>query len=371
VTLDIFNLLQPSSSLPASASKQASKQASNPTKLTVTSPSYRYTLLVSSLLQITFKPSNATPRHAKRSNAKPRRMSYAPVSANDCLEESSSFSPATTRANQVGGGGGGGDAGLQSHDHHVALRHTPTSYHHLEAARHLTWTDSFYDGKHGIIAAFDRDAATAGQKFMYRFLRSTGFLWCLSGLYWILGALDKQYSQEQSIMDDILGVYTLILGAFFAVMALRGRQAMLAQHVAVTAEGVRVDNGTMVTVTIPFEHVVKCIVAPYQFCCQTDPDFFTVTVQRAAAPLEQLCFQKTKSMELYGILRAQEFVDLVLAMKDSQDQGTYEGVVDFETVELQLQPIVPSSYNTNTDKTDGTSMMGTPPPPLPPRVERV
>lgn len=253
--------------------------------------------------------------------------SYAPVSANEAVAgEEEEFPSRDTRL-----------AGLQSHDHHAALRSTPPAYHHLEAARHLTWTDSFYDGKYGIIAAFDRDAERAGNKFMWRFLRSAGFLCCVSGMYWILGVVDRQYSEEQSIIDDIFGVYTLILGAFFAIMALRGRQAMRAQHVAVTAEGIRVDNGTMVTVTIPFEHVVKVIVSPYKFCCQIEEGFFTVTVHRAAAPLEQLCFQKTKTLELYGILRAQEFADLVQAMKDSQDQGTYEGV-DETRLELQLIP---------------------------------
>lgn len=229
---------------------------------------------------------------------------------------------------------------LPAQDHHAPLKSPPAAYLHMEEARHLTWMDSFYDGKHGIIAAFDRDAVTAGNRFMWRFLRSACFLWGVSVMYWILGAIDLKYnSEEESIIDDIFGVYTLILGGFFAVMALRGRQAMLAQHVAVTCEGIRVDNGTMVTITIPFEHVVKVIVAPYRFCCRTDETFQTVTVHRGAAPLEQMCCQKTKALELYGILRAQEFADLVMAMKDSQDHGTYEGLEEHR-LELQTLPRV-------------------------------
>ena len=234
--------------------------------------------------------------------------SYAPVSVNEDVEAADSSS----------------SLGLTLNESNPTWRQPPPAYQHLEAARHLRWTDPFYDGKVGVIAAFDRDAERAGNKFMGRFLRSAALMFLLSIIYWILGAMDQQYSEEQSIVDDIFGVYTLILGAFFALMAWRGRQTMLAQHIAITTEGIRVDNGTLVAVTIPFEHVVKVVVAPHQFCCRKDPDFPIVTVHRAAAPLEQLCFKKTKQLELYGLIRPQEFAELVQAMKDSQQNGTYD-----------------------------------------------
>jgi len=260
--------------------------------------------------------------------------SYAPVSASDNPHSSHDD-------NRVG---------LQSHDFAASLRAPPPAYQHMEQARHLTWSDSFYDGKHGIVAAFDRDAVRAGEWLMWRFLRTAIFLWSLSVMYWILGALDWKVNTEESIMDDIFGVYTLILGAFVAIMAWRGRQAMLSQHVAVSSEGIRVDNGTMVTVTVPFEHIQKCDIKPYKFCFQTDEGYYAITVHRAAAPLEQFCCQKTKALELYGILRAQEFVDLVMAMKDAQDQGTYEGLNE-TTPRLELQAISnPSRASNSTEE---------------------
>ena len=104
---------------------------------------------------------------------------------------------------------------------------------------------------------------------------------------------------------------------------------MLVQHIAITQEGVRVDNGTVVTVTIPFEHIDNIAVAPQKICCfcQRNPTFPIVTVHRAAAPLEQMCFKKTKATEIYGLLRPQEFVDAVRAMQDSQAEGTYRGML--------------------------------------------
>ncbi len=44
------------------------------------------------------------------------------------------------------------------------------------------------------------------------------------------------------------------------------------------------------------------------------------------APLEKLSWTKTEKLEFHGIIRSKEFVELVMAMKDSQDNGTYEGV---------------------------------------------
>jgi hypothetical protein len=43
------------------------------------------------------------------------------------------------------------------------------------------------------------------------------------------------------------------VGTFMVLLALRGWQAMQTQHVAISTEGVCVDNGAMVTVTIPFD----------------------------------------------------------------------------------------------------------------------
>ena len=41
--------------------------------------------------------------------------------------------------------------------------------------------------------------------------------------------------------------------------------------------------------------------------------------------MEQLCCRKTRKLELYGIIQVREFVELLHAMKDSQENGTYEG----------------------------------------------
>jgi hypothetical protein len=224
---------------------------------------------------------------------------------------------------------------LHDHGHPVELRCPPPTFQHLPEARNLTWTDPFYDGKYGVVAAFDRDAERAGTALASRYLRHAMVFVGVSILYWILGALDYKYSPEESVMDDILGVYTLAFACLFGVIAWRARQAMMTQHVAVTTEGIRIDNGTMLSLTIPFEHIQKIDVQPHKACCiaPVDPMLLIVTVHRESTPLERLCCQQTKKLELYGILRGQEFSDLVLGLKESQIQGSYQGVTD-DTLEL-------------------------------------
>jgi hypothetical protein len=215
---------------------------------------------------------------------------------------------------------------LRDYNYQEELRCPPLTFQQqIPQARHLTWTDSFYDGKHGIIAAFDRDMEKAGNAFAKRYLRSAALFVALSITYWILGVFDYQYSADASVMDDIMGVYTLGFACLFVVIAWRAKQAMLTQHVAVTTEGVRIDNGSMLTVTIPMEHIQKMEVKTNQFCWTVDPTLFIVTIHRETAPLEQFCCQKTRKMELIGILRAHEFVDLVMELKDVQVQGSYLG----------------------------------------------
>lgn len=201
-----------------------------------------------------------------------------------------------------------------------------STFTHLEQARDLTWLDSFYDGKHGIVAVFDRDVDGAADWFMWRSLKISIWLCGFAILYWILGYLELHDfgDDASSITDDICGVYTIVLAIFIGIMALRARQSMKSQHIAITTEGIRIDNGSMVTITIPFENIHSVEVKPCKYMCSRESGIEQVVVQRAAAPLEQAFCSKTKALELYGIIKSKDFAALVLAMKDSQDNGTYE-----------------------------------------------
>jgi hypothetical protein len=250
------------------------------------------------------------------------RTSYAPVSVLDDPLDYSQEEHTVNRTNR--------SARLQDYHSQVELRCPPPTFRqNLPEAEHLTWTDPFYDGKIGVIAAFDRDGERAGTAFASRYLRHAGIMIAASAIYWILAAVDYKVSPEASVMDDIMGVYALVAAAFFVVLAWRAKQAMIAQHIAVTTEGIRVDNGSMLTITIPFEHIQKLEVRPLKglFCCSAmDPTMMIVTVHRESTPLEKFCCHTTKKLELYGILHAQEFSDLVMGLKDAQRQGTYQGL---------------------------------------------
>jgi hypothetical protein len=213
-----------------------------------------------------------------------------------------------------------------------------STFTHIEEARLLSWNDAFYDGKLGIVAAFDRDKHTVGQWFVWKLLLVPCMLYGLSFFYWIHSCFDIQYSKEESIVDDLFGVYMLMFGIFVALLAILGRQA---QHLAISTEGVRIDNGARFTVTIPFEHIHKCESYPFKYCFFRLGGFHTIALHRSAAPLEQFFCTKTKKLELYGVIRSEEFVKLVMAMKDSQENGTYVGVNEARVELMDRQAKVP------------------------------
>eukprot|EP00339_Tiarina_fusa_P011672 CAMPEP_0117034426 /NCGR_PEP_ID=MMETSP0472-20121206/24511_1 /TAXON_ID=693140 ORGANISM="Tiarina fusus, Strain LIS" /NCGR_SAMPLE_ID=MMETSP0472 /ASSEMBLY_ACC=CAM_ASM_000603 /LENGTH=249 /DNA_ID=CAMNT_0004743593 /DNA_START=38 /DNA_END=787 /DNA_ORIENTATION=+ len=200
-----------------------------------------------------------------------------------------------------------------------------TRFTHIEEARALTWMDSFYEGKHGIVAVFDRDGESAGNFLMIRFVTFSGIFLFLSFLYWMLSLTQDAHDEGLVIFDDFEAVYLLIVAVLFLFLGWRSKQAMQLQHIALSTEGIRVDNGPMASVTIPFEHIHFCETKRQTFCCRMiSAGFQTVFVHRTAMPLEKLCFRKTKKMEIYGLLRADEFVALVTAMKSVEQNGTYE-----------------------------------------------
>jgi hypothetical protein len=200
-----------------------------------------------------------------------------------------------------------------------------TRFTHIEEARGLTWMDSFYEGKHGIVAVFDRDGESAGNFLMIRFVFFSALFLFLSFLYCMLSLTQDAYNEGLVIFDDFEAGYLLIVALLFGFLGWRSKQAMQIQHIALTTEGVRVDNGPMASVTIPFEHIHTCEIKRQTFCCRMiSANFQTVFVHRTAMPLEKLCFRKTKRMEIYGLIRADEFVELVMAMKNAEQNGTYE-----------------------------------------------
>jgi len=234
---------------------------------------------------------------------------YAPVSVLDEPLESVDGVAATAR--------------LQENAHPVELRCPPPTFQHIAEARHLTWTDSYYDGKHGVIAAFDRDLERSGNAFAVRYVVCASMFVLSSVMYFSMIPYDSQFSPGQSVVDGYLGLYMFGVACLSFVMAWRGREAMMNLHVAVTTEGIRFDNG--VTITIPFETIQQVEVASHKFCCRTDPLLSVVTVHRDPAPMEKFCCRTTNKTEFHGIRLAQEFADLVMALKDAQVQGTYDG----------------------------------------------
>ena len=200
-----------------------------------------------------------------------------------------------------------------------------TRFTHIEEAQGLTWMDPFYEGKYGIVAVFDRDGESAGNFLMARFIAFAVFFVILSGLYWMLSFTQDAMDTGLVVFDDIEAVYLLIVAVLFAFLGWRSKQAMLIQHIALSTEGIRVDNGPIASVTIPFEHIQSCETGRQTFCCRMiKSERQTVFVHRTAMPLEKLCFRTTKRLELFGIIRADEFVQLVMAMKNAEQNGTYE-----------------------------------------------
>lgn len=206
----------------------------------------------------------------------------------------------------------------------------------IPEARELTWEDSYYDGKYGIVAAFDRDGHGAGDYFQGIFRKLGAAFGGFAALYWMLAYMDAHsenpWIREQTGMDEFFGFYMAVFALFFVGMGYKAKQEMLLQHVAVTTEGVRIDNtGSAVTVTIPLEHIlsINLVEAKAGSCnnAATPQSFQTIRLQRTAAPMEQVFCQKSRKVDLLGIIKAQELVTLVQAMKEAQIQGTYRGVL--------------------------------------------
>lgn len=200
-----------------------------------------------------------------------------------------------------------------------------TRFAQFEEARHLEWTDPYYEGRHGVVAAFDRDGVSAG-RFLAARSNSVAAAFAVLGVaYWALSLTAEAQADGLAVFDDFEAAYLFGVAALFAFVGWRTRQSMLVQHVALTTEGIRIDNGPIASVTVPYEHVHKCEAVQQTHCCKILTAMTkTVIVHRTAMPLERLCFQKTKKMELHGILLADEFAKLVVALKDAERDGTYE-----------------------------------------------
>lgn len=186
------------------------------------------------------------------------------------------------------------------------LRYPPSSVHHIPEACHLTWTDPYFDDQPGIIAVFDRDAEKAGNAAAKRVI-----LICMCFAFSLLVSCLSH--------EVILGILHLSLTLVFAWQAWRTKQSMLAQHVAITTEGIRVEDrsinpfrflridATEPSFTIPFEDVRKISIRDHEFCCRVDPTLSVVLITLRCQPVVV--------KELLGIINAEEFADLVRALK--------------------------------------------------------
>ena len=254
-------------------------------------------------------------------------MSYVPVSTLDDGMPSHHYHPSgySIRSSEA-------QQNLtQSLNQHQASTTIFTSaFGHIPEASQLQWMDDFYQGKPGIVAVFDRDGYMAGNFQFWHFVRITSLLVMLAILYYFMGVwvAKTQNDEDLVILDDVQSFYFLLIAGLFIAMAYRADLQQRQQHVAITTEGIRIDQGMAMTIIIPFETIHSCeahMTTKY-FCGYMErPDLTQIHVVRSLAPMEQIGFRKTRSFVIYGLVRPQEFVALVEAFKNSQQHGTYEG----------------------------------------------
>lgn len=169
-------------------------------------------------------------------------MSYAPVSTlDDGMATQSSSSSFRRPLNQSAAGS-------------TAFT---SAYSHIPQASQLQWMDDFYQGKPGIVAVFDRDGHLAGNFQFWHFIRITGLLVLLAILYYFMGVwvAKTQKDEDLVILDDVQSFYFLLIAGLFVTMAYRADLQQRDQHVAVTTEGIRIDQGMAMTIIIPFETI--------------------------------------------------------------------------------------------------------------------
>ena len=205
-----------------------------------------------------------------------------------------------------------------------------SSFTHIPEAAQLQWMDDFYQGKPGIVAVFDRDGFLAGNFQFWHFVRITGVLIVLAIVYYSMGIwiANTQNDEDLVILDDVQSFYFLLIAGLFVAMAYRADLQQRQQHVAITTEGIRIDQGMAMTIIIPFETIHSCqaFLSTKYLCGKMErSDLTQVQVVRSLAPMEQIGFRKTRSFVIYGLARPQEFVALVQAFKNSQQHGTYAG----------------------------------------------
>ncbi|CAJ1940801.1 unnamed protein product [Cylindrotheca closterium] len=218
-----------------------------------------------------------------------------------------------------------------------------SSFRHIPEASQLQWMDDFYQGKPGIVAVFDRNGHLAGNFQFWHFLRITALLVVLAIVYYFMGVWVAKTQQDEDlvILDDVQSFYFLLIAALFVAMAYRADLQQREQHVAITTEGIRIDQGMAMTVIIPFETIHSCeahLTTKYLCGHMERSDLTQVQVVRSLAPMEQIGFRKTRSFLVYGLARPQEFVALVEAFKTSQQHGSYEGGTELTTSSYRQSP---------------------------------
>eukprot|EP00980_Cylindrotheca_fusiformis_P021889 scaffold8732_cov87-Cylindrotheca_fusiformis.AAC.9 len=140
-------------------------------------------------------------------------------------------------------------------------------------------------------------------------------------------------------------------------MAYRADLQQRQQHVAITTEGIRIDHGMAMTIIIPFENIQSCEAhdTTKYMCNLISTNLSRVHLVRTLAPLEQVGCRKTRRLELYGIIQAQDFVDLIHAMQDAQEHGTYQGGGSDNNNHQDMEMISSSYTTTNTTTTTTTN----------------
>jgi hypothetical protein len=124
-----------------------------------------------------------------------------------------------------------------------------TSFTPIPEANNCIWHDEFYDNKHGIIAAFDRDMELV-QKYHTKFLFAAmiSLLVVLVLTHW-LNLILYGISDSYFGWIVIVTVWSLCSFYFYRDVA-KVNQTLNTQHVAMSTEGVRIDNSMTLSLTV-------------------------------------------------------------------------------------------------------------------------
>lgn len=123
-----------------------------------------------------------------------------------------------------------------------------TAFPHIAEARGLTWRDTFYDGKDSIVAVFDREWQPVSQ-----FFQSCKLIgWSIAVCFFLatIAAYGEAFDEAWNDFISSIGPLMTFYAGLFIIICGRIQATIEHQHVAVSTEGLRIDNSVSVSVTV-------------------------------------------------------------------------------------------------------------------------